>query len=347
VSAIYRVAVSASAPEEIWRGGGATGLKVSPDGRRILFLHSSLARAAEIWSIDADGKTQAALTHVNDPLFDASTMGSVSERFTTSADGLKLQAWVVRPPGFDPSKKYPAVLLVHGGPQGAWTDSWSYRWNPQVWAAYGYVVYTANPRGSTGWGQKFVDEISGDWGGKAFDDLMRQADDLASMPYVDRERIAAAGASYGGYMVDWIAGHTDRFRCLISHDGVFETNSAGIETEELWFSKWEFGGWPWNSPIYEKWNPMRSADKFRTPTLVVTSERDYRVPFGQGLQFFSALQIQKVPSKLLMFPDEGHWVLKPGNSSLWHAVVMDWLHQWLGGTEADPQALATAYSVTK
>jgi dipeptidyl aminopeptidase/acylaminoacyl peptidase len=346
-SVIFRLSISGGAPEEIWRGSGATGLRVSADGHRLFFSESSLTRAAEIGSVATDGKGHLLLTRVNDRLFHESSLGAVSERWTAAADGSKLQAWVVTPPGFDPSKKYPAVFMIHGGPQGAWTDSWSYRWNPEVWAGYGYVVYAPNPRGSTGWGQKFVDDISGDWGGKAYDDLMRQADDLASLPYVDRDRIGAAGASYGGYMIDWIAGHTDRFRCLVSHDGVFETNSAGLETEELWFSQWEFGGWPWKSPVYEKWNPMRFAENFRTPTLVVTSERDYRVPFGQGLQFFSALQIQKVPSKLLTFPDEGHWVLKPGNSRLWHAVVMDWLHRWLGGAAADPKALETAYSVTK
>jgi dipeptidyl aminopeptidase/acylaminoacyl peptidase len=345
--AIFRVWIAGGTTNEILRGGSPSNLRFSPDGRRLYFVSSTLSRASEIWSMGVDEKEPLRLTRVNDALFAEAQLGAVRERFTEAADGSKLQAWVVLPPGFDPSKKYPAVFLIHGGPQGAWTDSWSYRWNPEVWAAYGYVVYAANPRGSTGWGQKFVDEISGDWGGKAYDDLMRQADDLASLPYVDTTRIGAAGASYGGYMVNWIAGHTDRFRCLVSHDGLFETNSAGLETEELWFSRWEFGGWPWNSPVYEKWNPMRSADKFRTPTLVVTSERDFRVPFGQGLQFFSALQIQKVPSKLLMFPDEGHWVLKPGNSSLWHAVVMDWLHQWLGGAAADPKALETAYSVTK
>ena len=147
-------------------------------------------------------------------------------------------------------------------------------------------------------------------------------------------------------MIDWILGHTERFRCLVSHDGVFETASSALATEELWFPVWEFGGWPWSSPLYEKWNPMRFAERFKTPTLVVTSERDFRVPFGQGLQLFTALQVRKVPSRLLMFPDEGHWVLKPGNSRLWHAVVMDWLHRWLGGAEADPKALETAYSVT-
>jgi dipeptidyl aminopeptidase/acylaminoacyl peptidase len=287
------------------------------------------------------------VTRVNDGFWKEVEMGEVSERTTRSADGRNLQAWLVKPPGFDPSKKYPAVLLIHGGPQGAWTDSWSTRWNPQVWAAYGYVVYAANPRGSTGFGQTFLDEISGDWGGKVYDDLMRQADDLESLPFVDKSRIGAAGGSYGGYMVNWIAGHTDRFKALVSHDGPFDLASANVETEELWFPTWEFKGWPWNSDQYRKWNPMAFAEKFKTPTLVITSERDYRVPFGQGLQFFTALQVRGVPSKLLTFPDEGHWVLKPGNSRLWHATVMDWLHRYLGGAEADPKALETAYSVTR
>ncbi len=345
-SAIFRVSLSGGAPVEVWRGGGIAGLCVSPDGRRLFFTQSSLTRAAEVWSVGVDGKNGAALTHVNDALFAGRAVSAVSERFTPSSDGRKLQAWVIQPPGFDPSRKYPAIFFIHGGPQGAWSDSWSYRWNPEVWAGYGYVVYAPNPRGSTGWGQEFVDEISGDWGGKPYDDLMRQADDLASLPYVDKDRIGAAGASYGGYMVDWIAGHTDRFKALFSHDGLFETASAGLETEELWFSTWEFGGWPWKSDLYRKWDPMLFAENFKTPTLVVTSERDFRVPFGQGLQFFTALQVRGVPSKLLTFPDEGHWILKPGNSRLWHNVVMDWFHRWLGGAEADSQALATVYSVT-
>jgi len=346
-SAIFRAAVGGGAPVGIWRGGGIGGLAVSPDGRRIVFTGSSLSRAAELWSVGADGKNAVALSHFNDSLFADATMGAVSERFTPSVDGRRLQAWVIQPPGFDPSRKYPAIFLIHGGPQGAWTDAWSFRWNLQVWAGYGYVIYAPNPRGSTGWGQKFVDEISGDWGGKPYDDLMRQADDLASLPYVDAGRIGAAGASYGGYMIDWIAGHTGRFKALFSHDGVFDIPSMSLETEELWFPVWEFGGWPWKSDLYRKWDPMLSADNFKTPTLVVTSEKDFRVPFGQGLQFFTALQVRGVPSKLLTFPDEGHFVLKPANSRLWHNVVMDWFHRWLGGAEADPKALESVYSITK
>jgi dipeptidyl aminopeptidase/acylaminoacyl peptidase len=342
---LYRVGIAGGAPAALWTGGSVAGLEVAAG--RLVFGMSTLSRPTEIWSAALDGRSPGPLTHVNDARLRDLAAGEVSERFTDSSDGRKLQAWVVKPPFFDPSKKYPAVFFIHGGPQGAWVDGWSYRWNPQVWAAYGYVVYAANPRGSTGFGQDFLDAISGDWGGLVYDDLMRQADDLESLLYVDRSRIGAAGASYGGYMVNWIAGHTQRFRTLVSHDGTFDLASANLETEELWFPHWEFQGWPWNSDLYRKWSPMESAGHFKTPMLVITSEKDYRVPFGQGLQLFTALQIQGVPSKLLTFPDEGHWVLMPGNSCLWHNTVMDWLHRWLGGAEADPEGLALAYSVTK
>jgi dipeptidyl aminopeptidase/acylaminoacyl peptidase len=345
--AIFRVSLDGK-PVEIWRGGSASGLVVSRDGRRIFFSASSLTRPAEVWTAGADGKGAAAVTHANDGLLAQVEMGEVSERTARSADGRTLQAWLIKPPGFDASKKYPAVFLIHGGPQGAWTDAWSFRWNPEVWAAYGYVVYAPNPRGSTGFGQKFVDEISEDWGGKVYDDLMRAADDLESLPFVEKTRVGAAGASYGGYMIDWIAGHTNRFKALVSHDGTFDTVSSSVETEELWFPIWEFKGMPWEAgSVYQKWNPMLFADKFATPTLVIHGEKDYRVPFGQGLQFFTALQLRGVPSKLLTFPDEGHWVLKPGNSRLWHTTVMDWLHRYLGGAAPDPKALETVYSVTK
>ena len=342
---LYRVSISGGAPAPVWTGGAISGLEVA--GGRIFFTASALKRPAEIWSVGLDGSSPAALTHVDDARLAEIEMGEVSERFTNASDGVRLQAWLIKPPFFDASRKYPAVFFVHGGPQGAWVDGWSTRWNPEVWAAYGYVVYAANPRGSTGFGQGFVDAISGDWGGQVYDDLMRQADDLASLPFVDKSRIGAAGASYGGYMINWIAGHTQRFATLVSHDGNFDLAGSNLETEELWFPTWEFRGWPWNSDVYRKWSPSTFAGNFRTPMLVITSERDYRVPFGQGLQLFTALQVQNVPSKLLTFPDEGHWVLKPGNSCLWHNTIMDWLHHSLGGAEADPKGLALAYSVTK
>jgi dipeptidyl aminopeptidase/acylaminoacyl peptidase len=345
---VYRVPIAGGSPEELWREGTAGQLVVARDGAEVFFSASSLTRPAEIFAIGTGRRGKArSVARANDALLAETRLGAVSERFTKSADGRDLQAWLVTPPDFDPGKKYPAVFLIHGGPQSAWSDAWSFRWNPQVFAAYGYVVYAPNPRGSTGFGQEFTDQISRDWGGRVYDDLMRQADDLESLPYVDRARIGAAGASYGGYMIAWILGHTTRFKTLVCHDGVVDPGPMSLETEELWFPTWDFGGWPWESELYEKWNPMRFADKFQTPTLVVTSEKDYRVPFGQGLQLFTALQVRKVPSKLLTFPDEGHWVLKPGNSRVWHAVVMDWLATYLGGDRPDRESLEAVSSITK
>jgi dipeptidyl aminopeptidase/acylaminoacyl peptidase len=241
---------------------------------------------------------------------------------------------LIRPPHFDAAKKYPTLLLIHGGPQGAWTDAWGYRWNQQVMAGAGYVVVMANPRGSTGYGQKFTAEISQDWGGKVYEDLMKGLDAaIAKYPFIDGSRVGAAGGSYGGYMVDWIATHTDRFKCLISHAGPYDLASEYGATEELWFPVWEFGGAPWSQPeSYRKWSPSEYAaalGKYKTPTLVVGGELDFRVPYNQDLEFFTALQVQGVPSKLVIFPDEGHWVLKPQNSELWYATFLDWVGRYL------------------
>jgi len=345
---IYRVPVSGGAAALVWKGGAASSVTAARDGRRIYFSASSFTQPADIWSLADDGKGAVAETRLNAGLLAEARRGAVLDRSVAAADGRRLQGWVFLPPGFDSSRSYPAIFLVHGGPQVPVTDSWSYRWNLAAFAGYGYVVYAGNPRGSPGYGQQFVDEISQDWGGKVYDDLMRQADDLESLSYVDKKRIGAAGASYGGYMIGWIAGHTTRFAALICHDGTVDLAPGNLATEELWFPNWEFGGWPWQpGTVYEKWNPIRFADKFQTPTLVITNEKDYRVPFEQGLEFFTALQLKGVPSRLLEFPDEGHWVLSPGNALFWHNVMVDWLARWLGGAAADEKVLARAYSVTK
>jgi dipeptidyl aminopeptidase/acylaminoacyl peptidase len=236
----------------------------------------------------------------------------------------------VKPPNFDATKKYPAIVLIHGGPQSAWSDQWSYRWNPQPFAARGYVILMPNPRGSTGFGQQFTEQISGDWGGRVYTDIMNGVDKLAALPYVDGSHIGAAGGSYGGYMVDWILGHSDRFKALVSHAGVFDLISMYGTTEELWFPEWELHGNPWDNPeLYEKWSPHRFAQNFKTPTLVSHGELDFRVPIGQAMELFTALQRRGVPSKFLYFPDEGHWVLNPQSSKLWFETVGDWFDQWL------------------
>jgi dipeptidyl aminopeptidase/acylaminoacyl peptidase len=221
------------------------------------------------------------------------------------------------------------LFLIHGGPQGAWGESWSYRWNPQVFAAAGYVVVMPNPHGSTGYGQAFTDAVSGDWGGKPYHDIMTVADNIGALPYVDKDRMAAAGGSYGGYMIDWILGHNHPFKALVSHAGVYDLRSEAGTTEELWFVKWEFKGFPWdNAEKYDQWSPNLFAGNFHTPTLVTQGEIDYRVPVGQSQELFTALQERHVPSKLVLFPDEGHWILKPQNSRYWYSTVIAWLDKY-------------------
>jgi dipeptidyl aminopeptidase/acylaminoacyl peptidase len=329
--AIYEVAVEGGEPLRLYAKGSADALAVGRDGK-IYFDQSTLDHPTEIWVMHqiAGGWRGDKVTHDNDTVLAGLTMGETQDLWYTGAEGAKVQALLVKPPNFDPSKKYPAVVLIHGGPQGAWNDGWSYRWNPQMYAARGYVVLMPNPRGSTGYGQKFVEEISGDWGGKAYVDIMNGVDQLAAMPFVDGARIGAAGASYGGYMVDWILGHTDRFKALVTHAGVYNLESMYGVTEELWFPEWEFHGNPWDNPeLYAKWSPNKFVKSFKTPTLVSHGELDFRVPVGEGLQLFTALQRRGIPSRLLYFPDEGHWVLKPQNSKMFYSTVLDWLDRWL------------------
>ena len=276
------------------------------------------------------------LTHLNDELFARLDLGKMEDFWFTAKDGVKVQGFLIRPPAFDASKKYPLKFLIHGGPQGAWGDSWSYRWNAELFAANGYVVVMINPRGSTGYGQAFVDGVNGDWGGKPFTDLMLGLDYAEQhYPFIDKDRECALGASYGGYMANWVLGHTNRFKCIVSHDGMFDAESAFGSTEEDWFNIWEFRGKPWDyygkpdsENPFRKWSPSMSAKNFKTPTLVIHSQLDYRLDVSEGFQLFDTLQLLKVPSKMLYFPDEGHWVLKPQNSQLWYKTVNDWVDQW-------------------
>jgi dipeptidyl aminopeptidase/acylaminoacyl peptidase len=306
-------------------------MQLSADGKTMVYTQQTGAAPLEIYRAASSGGAPTALTHLNDDALAAHELIPLEEFWVDAADGSKVQYFVVKPYGFQAGKKYPVVMLIHGGPQSNWGYSWSYRWNPQVFAAAGYVVVMPNPRGSTGYGQKFIDEINGDWGGKPFDDIMAVADHIVvDLPYADTSRMAAAGASYGGYMIDWMLGHTQRFKALVSHAGVYDLTSEFGATEELWFPLWEFGGTPWDKPDdYAKWSPSNFVKDFHTPTLVSGGELDFRVPYNQDLELFTALQMQKVPSKLVIFPDEGHWILKPGNSLLWYRTVLDWLDLWV------------------
>jgi dipeptidyl aminopeptidase/acylaminoacyl peptidase len=270
------------------------------------------------------------LTHLNSALLAQLDLPKMDSFWFPSIGQVKVQGFLIRPPNFDPHKKYPVKFLIHGGPQGAWGDDWSYRWNAELFAANGYVVLMINPGGSTGYGQAFIDRVNGDWGGRPYIDLMRGLDYAeAHYPFIDKTRECALGASYGGYMADWILGHTDRFKCIVTHDGLFNTESAWGTTDELWFNEWEFKGTPWtNRELYRRWSPMLAETHFKTPTLVVHSQLDYRLDVSEGYQLFDTLQRMKIPSKMLYFPDEGHWVLKPQNSQLWYKTVNDWVDQW-------------------
>jgi len=319
---------------------------VSPNGEDVFFTNNGIAEPNAIYSFmlcpngcgDPPPPPPAKLTRFNDALLLQAAMSPLEPFWFTGAHNDKVQGFMVKPPNFDPDKKYPVKFLIHGGPQGAWGDDWSYRWNPELFASptsatpSGYVVLMINFHGSTGYGQKFIDAINGDWGGAPYEDLMKGLDYAEqTYPFIDKARECALGASYGGYMINWILGHTDRFKCLVSHDGMFNAESAWGTTEELWFNDWEFKGTPYdNRESYVKWSPHQYAKNFKTPTLVIHGQGDYRLDVSEGLQLFTTLQMEGVPSKMLYFPDEGHWVLKPQNSQLWYKTVNDWVDQWIG-----------------
>jgi dipeptidyl aminopeptidase/acylaminoacyl peptidase len=294
---------------------------------RLAFLRQSLSRPAEVFVLD-HGSQARPLTRFNDALFAQIELTPPESVWFDGADGTPVQMWVIKPPGFRPERQYPLVFWVHGGPQGAFLDSWSYRWNAQLWAAQGYVVALPNPRGSTGFGQKFTDQITRDWGGKVFVDLMNGLAWLERQPFIDTHRMAAAGASFGGYMMNWFQGHTDKFKTLVTHCGVFNFHHMYGATDEIWFDEWEHGI-PWETPDFDRHSPHRYAANFKTPNLIIHNELDFRVPLTEGLSLFTTLQRKGVPSKLLYFPDEGHWVQKPLNSELWHRTVFDWLATYL------------------
>ncbi|OLC34396.1 MAG: hypothetical protein AUH28_09215 [Acidobacteria bacterium 13_1_40CM_56_16] len=328
---LYVIPVSGGAPKLVTKGGSISQLQAGPDF--LLFSKSTLTAPPELFRVSLDGSSTKQLTNENSPWLSRTAMPQTESLTVTGAAGTAIQYWLLKPPNFDPSRKYPAVFLIHGGPQGDWGDSWSSRWNPALWAAQGWIVAAPNPRGSTGFGQRFVDEISQDWCGKVMVDLNAVFDAVAKFSFVDPQRMGIAGASYGGYAVDWLIGHTDRFKAAVSHDGVFNLETMSYESEELWFTDWESGGPPWSTAArkhFARCSPHLSADKIKTPTLVITNEQDFRVPVDQGLQLFTALRRNGVPSETLVFPDEGHWVLGALDSKRWHETVFGWMKKYIG-----------------
>jgi len=325
-NSIYKLDVATSKLTLLQKEGDNANLLLSNDGQKLFFKQQRTNLPYEIFSISTEGKDLKQITFTNSDRLALIEMNPLETFWCKGANGTKVQSILVKPPFFDVKKKYPMIFLVHGGPQGHWSDDFHYRWNLHMFASKGYVVVATNPRGSTGYGQKFVDEISGDWGGKPYVDLMNAYDyAVKNFSFIDAKNTFAAGASYGGYMINWIAGHTNRFNALVSHDGMYNAESAWGTTEELWFNEWEFKGAPFqNRKLYEKFSPSRFIQNCKTPMLIIHSANDFRLSEEQAFQLFTALQRLDVESKFLYFPDESHWVTKPQNAKLWWDTVLDW-----------------------
>jgi dipeptidyl aminopeptidase/acylaminoacyl peptidase len=328
---VFQVSVDSGGIRQVLSDNSIDGFGLDRDAREIIFIHRSTGEPAEIFSAELSGaKTPQPkrLSHFNDKVADEVDIRPADRMWVTGAAGAKIEVFIVKPHGFDATKKYPLILNVHGGPQQQWQDAFRGDW--QVYPGAGYVVAFANPHGSTGYGQEFTAEISGDWGGEPFEDLMKVTDELAKLPYVDANRMGAMGWSYGGYMMDWFEGHTDRFKAIASMMGVFDLRSMAGATEELWFPEWEFKGDPWNSQQYVKFSPSYFVQNFKTPCLVISGEKDFRVPYTQSLQMFTSLQKMNVPSRLIIYSNAGHW---PSwyEMALYYTAHLEWFHKYLGG----------------
>ena len=310
-------------------------ISASADGKQFAYLHERTTKPYELYIGSTGNGASRQLTNLNTELLADVDMNDLEEFRFKGANNDDVHGFIIKPPLFDPAKQYPAVFFVHGGPQGAWQDEWHYRWNIQMWAAQSYVMVMINPRGSTGYGQEFTDGISKDWGGKVFEDLIAgQTHVLEQFTFIDKNRIAAAGASYGGYMMNWIEGHMDAFqvpfKTLVNHDGTFNLYTNFLTTEELWFPEWEFNGPYWeDEQYYEKWSPHNYVNNFKTPMLIIHGEHDYRLAYTEGLMPFTALRRKGIPAKLVIFPDETHFVSKPQNSRFWHQTIFEWLDSYI------------------
>jgi dipeptidyl aminopeptidase/acylaminoacyl peptidase len=327
---LYAVDVQTGKTRILVEQGDVSALTMA--GKRIVYGFCHIQAPVELYSLSPDGKDSQRLTHINKEKLARVRMGDFEQFSFKGWRRQTVYGLVVKPVDLDPAKKYPVAFLIHGGPQGSFDNTFHYRWNPQAYAGAGYAAVMIDFHGSTGYGQAFTDSIRDDWGGKPLEDLKKGlAAVLKRYPWMDGQRVGALGASFGGYMINWIAGQwPNRFLCMVNHDGNLDERMAYFDTEELWFPEWDHQGTPWTNPqAYEHHNPVRYVHKWKTPMLVIHGALDYRVVDSQGLATFNALQRQGIPSKLLYFPDEGHWVLKPHNSIQWHETVLAWLDQWL------------------
>lgn len=326
---IFRIDVESGKGTEVLSGHYNDSLRVA--GERIVFLQDSFTSPKEIFSCRLDGRELLQLTRINAPVLERAVFGEVEEFWFPSLDGFNVHGWLIKPALFREEKRYPLAFFIHGGPQGSWEDHFHYRWNLEIFAGAGYVVAAIDFRGSTGYGQAFTDAIRGDWGGKPYQDLMIGLDHiLGRCLFINPDRMAALGASFGGFMINWINGQTGRFKCLVCHDGGFDETASYYSTEELWFPEWEFFGPAYKNPeMYDRWSPSRYVQNWKTPTLFIHGAQDYRVVDTEGLSAFTACQRLGIPSMLLYFPDETHFVTKPRNSELWHKTVIWWLDKWL------------------
>ena len=327
---VFAIDATSGQATKVFSDGNVSALEVGKDG--FVVLHDSLVSAADLYTLAFDGKGGLKkVTDVNAQAFAQFALGTPEQFSFKGANDETVYGYVVKPANFDAKKKYPLAFLIHGGPQGSFGNHWHYRWNAQTYAGHGYVAVMIDFHGSTGYGQAFTDSISGDWGGKPLEDLQKGlAAALAKYPFIDQKKMCALGASYGGFMVNWIAGNwSEPWKCLVTHDGNLDERFAYYDTEELWFPEWEHGGTPWDAnATYGKHNPIEHVSKWKVPMLVVHGGKDFRVVETHGMATFTALQRKGIPSKFLYFPDENHWVLKPANSIVWHETVNDWLDQW-------------------
>jgi dipeptidyl aminopeptidase/acylaminoacyl peptidase len=330
---VFKLDADGTGMTAVHQEGASTGLDAA--GGSIVFLNDTTSRPNELFALDATTGQARQLTHFNDDLVAKLDLGKVESFWFTGANGERIHGWLVYPPGYDATKSYPLVELMHGGPNTMCRDSWSYRWNTHVFAAPGYIVSWVNRHGSTGFGEKFSQSIVNHWGEMPFEDIMKGTDFvMKKLPNIDPQRLAAAGASYGGYMAAWVLGHTDRFKAIIDHAGANDTYAMYAMDTPHWIAE-VTGGKPWDNPEgLQRENPMNYTKNFKTPTLITHGEIDYRVPYGNGLELYGVLQAMKVPTRLVVFPDENHWILHPQNSIYWHWEMQNWLSRYIGGKPA-------------